>query len=135
MPDSPAERARRARAHAKGDHVYCKPGRCKVLAATQRELDRDEPPETGPIQAALGLFANSLTVRDDDPRMVITLAAMKLARTLDEAQGKDVAMIARELRTYLSWMAEFGHQADQLDAIRSQRALDRVDAILATVKG
>ena len=134
MADSPAERARRARAHAQGDHGYCKPSRCKVLMATQRELYRPEPTETGPIQAALGLFANSLTVRDDDPRMVITLAAMKLARTLDEAQGKDVATVARELRTYLSWMSEFGQRADQLDTIRSQRALDRVDAILA-IKG
>jgi hypothetical protein len=129
MADSAADRARRARAHARGDHVWCKPGRCKALPASLDELD--PPFEVGAVEGALQLFANSLTVRADDPRNVITQAALKLGRALDQAQGKDTAGIARELRTYVAWMGDFAQQADQLDALRARRALSRVDSILS----
>jgi hypothetical protein len=78
MPDSPAERARRARAHARGDHVLCRPEHCKALPATLAELD--PPEEVGPVEAAWQLYASSLTAPANDPRSVIVAYAMRLAR-------------------------------------------------------
>jgi hypothetical protein len=133
MPDSPAQRARRHRAHVNGDHVWCKPGRCSALPATLAELD--PPPEVGPVEGALRLFADSLTVRNDDPRNVITQAALRLGRALDEAPGKETAAISRELRVYVGYMADFGQQPDQLDELRAKRALSRVDSVLSSTTG
>ncbi len=131
MADSSTDRSRRRRAHARGDHVLCDPARCKVLPVTLAE--NDPPAEAGPVEAALALFADSLTVPKSDPRAVIVACAMELARALDASQGKDVAWIAREMRNYVSWMGDFGQTADALDTIRAQRALRRVDGVLASV--
>jgi hypothetical protein len=93
------------------------------------ERDRP-PPEVGPVEAALQLFASSLTVREDDPRAIIVAAALKLSRALDQAQGKDTSGIARELRSFVGYMGDFGQQADALDEVRAKRALRRVALVL-----
>jgi hypothetical protein len=132
MPDSPAERARRSRAHKAGDHSGCT-GRCPVVRAAGRAESNGVPVGVGPIEDAVGLYVESLKLPGDDSRSVMAVCARRLAQAFDAAPGREIPSLSRELRTSLAWLAEAGDAGDVLDEIRSQRLLRLTNSILSEV--
>ncbi len=133
MADSPAERARRSRAHGRGDHSLCKPGRCPGAGPRLAVVDAEPPPRAGELEHQLLVYADTLPVSAGDPRLVLVKAALKLAAAIDANCGRDLAPLTRELRILIGHMSEFEAQADELEKIQSRRAQRRVQMLLASV--
>jgi len=82
------------------------------------------------------MYADTLRFEPGDVRLtLVEAAALKLAGALDESNGTESPGIARELRVYLGWLAEFGTEVERLDEIRAARAHRRVEQMLKGHKG
>jgi len=141
MPDDATTRKRRSRAHSRGDHSLCLPGRCSAAVAPEPPAPAPEPraaapepvtdpPDAGPsgeVAQSIASWAEALNVTPDDPRAPLLAAARTLAEHLDD--GRDPAAIARELRTVVAWIAD-ADQGDQLDELRARRAGRRVEMLV-----
>ena len=133
MPDSPAERPRRSRAHKAGDHSLCT-GRCPVVPASAGgAASNGVPVETGPIGSAVDAYVTSLRLDGSDARTVMASCCRRLAEAFDGSTNRDIPAVSRELRTSLQWLAEAGDANDQLAEIRSRRLLRRTNSILDQV--
>jgi hypothetical protein len=124
MADSAAVRARRRRAHSRGDHSLCT-ARCP---ATDKKQVADRPPVSGPVEASVRDLAQALRFGERDPRAAMTVMAVRLAAAVDEGAS---ASVARELRTILVWLAESpAVPHDLVDELRARRAHRRVTSLL-----
>ena len=121
MADDAAARQRRRRAHRKGDHRLCVPGRCPDAPA----VDRQDPPAVGEIERRLAEALEHLELADDDPRRVVAVMAVRLARSLDERVS---AAVARELRGCVDVL-----WADELDDAE-QRVAAQTRELLAGLR-
>lgn len=107
-PDPPALRKRRQRAHKRGDHSLCKPGRCPEVVSR------------GPIEASLARHLEGIDTSDGDLSEVMATLARRLAAQLDTHMS---AAGARELRATLELLREL--QGEAGDA-RSRDAAERM---------
>lgn len=144
MADDAAARARRYRAHRRGDHSLCDPERrCDVTApAVTRDVSAlsvtppvpPEPGERSPggMETAVQAFVDALPHPSGDPRAILGQIAVQLARRVDEAGALPAAV--KELRILLMQLAETPNaSAGTVDEIRLRRAQRRLDALLAQV--
>jgi hypothetical protein len=130
MPDSPAERARRSRAHKAGDHSSCT-GRCAVVRAAGDPTQNGVPASDGPVASTVTAYVESLHLDGGDARTVMASCALRLAQAFDSAPGREIPSLSRELRLSLQWLSEAGDAGDKLDEIRSRRLLRLTDSVLA----
>ncbi len=138
MADDPTLRKRRSRAHGRGDHSLCLPGRCP--AAVTPEVPSSPPGASeavdatpGEVAEALSVWADALDVPEDDPRSPLLAAALRLARHLDTGTASESANLVRELRTIVSWIAD-ADQSDKIDELRAKWAGRKVEHMLSAVK-
>src|SRR6266542_2026255 len=140
MPDSSAERKRRSRAHGRGDHSLCLVERCRDALASPEpdvtELLPDAPAQPigladefrGGIEVAVQAYVESLGYAQGDPRSILGTIAIRLAKRVDDSGAVPAAV--RELRVLLAQLTEVPNgPAGQVDEIRVQRALRRLDAL------
>lgn len=123
MPDTPAERQRRSRAHRRGDHRWCD-GSCRDGAHL---VAIDDDIGEGSTAVAMRLYAEALEIPLDDPRRPLVEAAVILAEMVDRREAMPAA--ARELAHVLSDIADLGPAGSKIDELRARRAL-RVAATL-----
>jgi len=140
VASSDAERMRRVRRHNKGDHSLCTAKTCTevradaattIAAAVVPSMPVASVPGhegAGPIQAAVQVFVDALPYQEGDPRRLLCLIAVQLARRVDET-GAVPAAVA-ELRKLLMQLTEVPNgPAGPVDEIRlraAQRALDNI---------
>lgn len=140
MPDSPAERQRRAYAHKRGNHSMCNPARCRA----RRGVDEAVPAEPAPVPAvaepdpgtvpggiekAVTAFVGSLGYPEGDPRAILGQVAVQLAKRVDESGALPAAV--RELRVLLAQIAEVPNGGPgSVDEVRLQRSRRRLDSLI-----
>jgi hypothetical protein len=125
VTDSPAERKRRSRAHATGDHSGCSPSRCAALAVESTV----ETGEQGPIERAVAAMVASLRFPEGDPRAVLNVLALRYARLLDGPAATTAA--GQELRHILVYLNdEPTRAADEVDELRARRHARRALTLL-----
>jgi len=143
MAGTDAERMRRVRRHNKGDHSMCTAKTCtEVRADAATMLAASVVPSApvvpgpgregaaGPIQAAVTAFVDALPYQEGDPRRLLCLIAVQLARRVDET-GAVPAAVA-ELRKLLMQLTEVPNgPAGPVDEIRLRSAQRQLDAIIA----
>ncbi|MDF3141788.1 MULTISPECIES: hypothetical protein [unclassified Streptomyces] len=128
--DSDALRARRYRAHSRGEHHLCSPDRC--WGARTLDGDDDEAPAT--ITAAVHAFIGALPEGvDDGARAVLAQVAERLAEAMDHGRpGPGLGVLSRELRSVIGALGE-AEQSDSyavLDDLKAKRAQRRVSLLL-----
>jgi hypothetical protein len=135
MADTPAERMRRSRKHARGDHAACDPRRCEAARAAPPPRDTEaQEPDPGSVADAVAVLAESARFADADPRAVLVKLAFRLACAADDNPA-DVP-VTRELRAILQFIADHpGTPLDQIDELQIRRrarmavsALERAEA-------
>lgn len=142
MPDSAAERKRRSRAHGRGDHSLCLVDRCRDATASPEPAVSERPVEApvqlvddefrGGIELAVQAYVESLSYAQGDPRSILGTIAIRLAKRVDDSGAVPAAV--RELRVLLAQLTEVPNgPAGQVDEIRVQRALRRLDALITNV--
>ncbi|MEU4590011.1 hypothetical protein [Micromonospora aurantiaca (nom. illeg.)] len=162
MPDTPAERAKRYRAHKRGDHTLCDASRCREARTVTVAPERDTPsaavtpvvpvtaaavsappqvvtaPPLGDdndqdgIETVVRAYVDSLGHPAGDPRAILGEVAVRLARRVDRSGALPAAV--RELRVLLAQLADNPTgPAGKVDDLRVQRAQRRLDALLANV--
>lgn len=153
MADTPAERKRRQRAHAKGDHSTCVAGRCEALGGASRTTPpeivtiprggadvtpspaarADVTPPTGApgrIEQLVRDFVKTLPYGPADPRSLVAEIAVELAKRVDETGAVPGAI--RELRIMLMQLAEAPNgPAGVVDELRVRHHQQQLDALLA----
>jgi hypothetical protein len=111
VADSNAERVRRHRAHARGDHRLCDPRRCREarhLANGHDGLDDAPPPAAdAPVLPEIDQWLATLTLPEDpeSPARVLARLARQVAARLDSADT-GVSMMSRELRCIIGDLAD-----------------------------
>lgn len=139
---SDAERMRKVRLHKKGDHSMCT-AKCAVVrdeaaAAIMASAAPEIPmvPETAPregagaIEAAVQAYVNALPYKTPDPRALLCLIAVQLAKRVDETAAVPAAV--RELRVLLMQLTEQPNgPAGPVDEIRLRAAQRALDSIIA----
>lgn len=142
MASSDAERMRRVRRHNKGDHSMCTAKTCvEVRADAATTLAASVVPpvpvvsvpgtegSSGPIEAAVTVFVNALPYPDGDPRRLLCLIAVQLAKRVDET-GAVPAAVA-ELRKLLMQLTEVPNgPAGPVDEIRLRAAQRKLDQMI-----
>jgi hypothetical protein len=127
--DDAKVRARRARAHKRGDHSLCHPERCKEIPRSDSWDEGDEPELPEAITAAVRAHLEALAYPEDDPRHVMGLVAMRLARAIDQAAVPRPEVV-RELRLALAQMAdaptELPTKVDELRAARLRKHAEQL---------
>lgn len=113
----------------------CDPKRCRgdradpavnEPAAAALPLSDQAP---GGIEQAVAALINGLNYDADDPRTILSMLAVQLARHIDE--GGAVPAAVRELRTVLAQISEAPNgPSSQLDEIRVQRTRRRLDSLI-----
>lgn len=143
MAATDAERMRRVRRHNKGDHSMCTAKTCTEVradaattiaaAVVPRMPATVEPGPEGaaaPIEAAVQAFVDALPYKDGDPRALLCLIAVRLARRVDET-GAVPAAVA-ELRKLLMQLTEVPNgPAGPVDEIRLRAAARALDGLIA----
>lgn len=150
MSSPDAERMRRVRRHNKGDHDLCTVKTCAtvreeaadaIAAATMPELPEAGvggsslgaiPAEgaAGPIELAVRAYVGALPYRGNDPRALLCLIAVQLAKRVDETGAVPAAV--RELRVLLMQLTESPNgPAGPVDEARLRSAQRTLDAIIA----
>lgn len=141
MTTTDAERMRRVRRHNKGDHSMCTAKTCTevradVATTIAAQVVPPMPAVTvpgheggvGPIQAAVQTFVDALPYKEGDPRRLLCLIAVQLARRVDET-GAVPAAVA-ELRKLLMQLTEVPNgpagPVDELRLRAARRALDNL---------
>ncbi|MFC4611156.1 hypothetical protein ACFO9E_25680 [Streptomyces maoxianensis] len=131
-PDSEAVRARRHRAHSRGDHSLCRAGVCTYV-------DNDRPPQfsmpaagsdESVLSAVLEYIDGVPPGRDGGPQIVMARCAVKLAQNID-AGAPGLPSLIRELQHVMSDIAD-SEDEDMLDEIRSRHHARRT-ALLEAV--
>lgn len=117
-----AERQRRSRAHRRGDHRWCLPGRCAALQAAETPDDRE-----GSTAEAMAAWSAALRIGADDPRRPMIEAALVLAGMVDRREAMPAA--ARELAGIVTWILDLGERGAQVDELRARRAGRRVEIL------
>ena len=150
MSSADAERMRRVRRHNKGDHSICTVKTCRtvreeaadaIAAGTASELS-DVPGlapmasvpapsgDAGPIELAVRAYVAALPYRGNDPRALLCLIAVQLAKRVDETGAVPAAV--RELRVLLLQLTEAPNgPAGPVDEARLRSAQRTLDAIIA----
>lgn len=150
IPDTPAVRKARSRAHAKGDHSQCLAGRCEQLGGTIKTVllpeiidapamspasPRPAPPdagEAGRIEKITRQFVATLPYKADDPRHLLGELAIELAIRIDE--GGAVPAAVGQLRALLMQLAEAPNgPPGVVDEMRIRHHQRQLDANLATL--
>lgn len=154
MADSPADRAKRYRAHKRGDHRLCDPSRCRPTATvtpaapvtpavpvTPAETpalleavtpDLGEDTDRDGIETVVRAYVDTLGHPAGDPRAILGEIAVRLARRVDQSGALPAAV--RELRVLLAQLADNpAGPPGKVDDIRVQRAQRRLDSLLANV--
>jgi hypothetical protein len=121
VADSSALRKRRHRAHKKGDHSLCVPGRCPDAPAAA-----DVEAAVGEIERRLAKALGHLELAEGDPRQVVSVMALQLARSLD---GRVTASVARELRGCVEVL--WGREPDEAE----RRAAEQTRKLLSGLTG
>lgn len=143
MAASDAERMRRVRRHNKGDHSMCTAKTCGTareetaaaivaVAAPKPEVTPDPTREApaGPIETAVQTYVDALPYKDGDPRALLCLIAVQLAKRVDETAAVPAAV--RELRVLLMQLTEQPNgPAGPVDEIRLRAAQRALDAMIA----
>lgn len=150
MSSSDAERMRRVRAHKKGDHSLCTGKTCPAVreeaavsiaagTASQPSAVADLAPmasipppdgDAGQIELAVRAYVAALPYRGNDPRALLCLIAVQLARRVDETGAVPAAV--RELRVLLQQLTENPNgPAGPVDEVRLRSAQRTLDAIIA----
>ncbi len=128
VADSVALRSRRKRAHAKGDHSLCEPGRCPEAGRAAAARILAAAPEAGPAAPSLTAAVASLVVglpAGDPARDVLSASLQRCAEEIDAAGA--TAPLLRELRVTLAALCPpvRGPQPDWLDELHAKRAARR----------
>lgn len=146
MSSSDAERMRRVRAHKRGDHSLCTGKTCPtvreeaaaaIVAESASQPDQAPmtsipPPsvDAGQIELAVRAYVAALPYRGNDPRALLCLIAVQLARRVDETGAVPAAV--RELRVLLQQLTEQPNgPAGPVDELRLKAAQRTLDAIIA----
>jgi hypothetical protein len=127
MADSDVTRARRHRAHRRGDHRECGPRCVQRRAAAAAAVPRQEN-----VAAAVAAFAAAVTGwPDDDPRRVSLALAQLLARRLDagEADWRAGESLIGVMRTLA---VDVEDPADVIDEIRARGAAREIERLTRT---
>ena len=156
MGDDAKLRARRYRAHKRGDHSLCVAGRCEAFGGTVKSIPDVEaavaapspPPVTpddvtaagdgertaGRIESMARAFVGTLPYAAGDPRAMLGELAVELARRVDETGAAPAAI--RELRVMLMQLAEAPNgPAGIVDEMRVRQHQQQLDAMLAASAG
>jgi hypothetical protein len=146
---SDAERMRRVRRHNKGEHDLCTGKTCSTVreeAAAAIVAGAASPPsevpdlapmasipasgDAGQIELAVRAYVAALPYRGNDPRALLCLIAVQLARRVDETGAVPAAV--RELRVLLQQLTENPNgPAGPVDEVRLRAAQRTLDAIIA----
>ena len=107
--------------------------RCRKRHARNPDGNADRiaaTPDSGQVAEAVLRFAETLPLDGPgDVRVPIVRAAVALGEALD--RGQNPAGTVRELRTLLSYLADFDEDgASRLDELRGERARRRLELIL-----
>lgn len=149
MSSPDADRMRRVRAHKRNDHSLCTGKTCptvreeaaEAIAASAPELPElgdggsnlgADPPaaDAGQIELAVRAYVAALPYRGNDPRALLCLIAVQLARRVDETGAVPAAV--RELRVLLQQLTENPNgPAGPVDELRLRAAQRTLDAIIA----
>lgn len=141
---------RRVRLHKKGDHSQCTGKTCPkvreesaaaiVAGSSPQPSDPADltpmttipPPagDAGQIELAVRAYVAALPYRGNDPRALLCLIAVQLARRVDETGAVPAAV--RELRVLLQQLTENPNgPAGPVDELRLKAAQRTLDAIIA----
>lgn len=138
---------RRVRLHKKGDHSLCTGKTCptvreeaaaKIVAGSASPapdlapMTTIPPPagDAGQIELAVRAYVAALPYRGNDPRALLCLIAVQLARRVDETGAVPAAV--RELRVLLQQLTENPNgPAGPVDELRLKAAQRTLDAIIA----
>ena len=125
MADSAAVRARRRRAHLRGDHRECGPGCAALRTAAAAAVPRDCESVTEAVTA----FADAVGGWPaDDPRRTELALARVLAQRLDAGFGdwRQAEGLVQLMRTLA---ADPDRQPDFVDELRARGAARRVEVL------
>jgi hypothetical protein len=127
MADSDVTRARRRRAHLRGDHRECGP-KCQARRAAAAAA----VPRTETVTAAVEAFAAAVAGwPDDDPRRVSLALARLLAQRLDagEADWRASEHLVGLMRTLAAYVED---PADVIDELRAKGAAREIERLTRT---
>jgi hypothetical protein len=128
MADSNAERSRRKRLHAAGDHSECT-ARCPAGRMRLAPVPPPALPAAGSIADAVLDFTAACKFAPEDARTPIAHLAVRLARQCDA--DPENMRAAAELGRLLAWLSE--HPAsppDAIDEIQARRLARRAGSML-----
>jgi hypothetical protein len=130
--DSDAVRARRSRAHRRGDHHLCSPERCRD-ARDASDVAAVVPVGGMSVAAATAATVAALSFEAGDPRSTLCVVAVRLAEGFD---AKPSAALARELRQCLGELVDHPSQpAGIVTELVARRMARRVDGLLRAAEG
>lgn len=143
MTTKDAERMKRVRRHNKGDHTLCTAKTCAEVRADAATtiaaavvppmpIVPESGPEgaSGPIEAAVTVFVNALPYPEGDPRRLLCLIAIQLAKRVDDT-GAVPAAVA-ELRKLLMQLTEVPNgPAGPVDELRLRAARRALDSMIS----
>jgi hypothetical protein len=130
--DSDALRARRYRAHNRGDHSLCSPERCRD-ARDARDVAEVLPEGGMTVSEATAATVAALSFPPEDPRSTLSVVAMRLAEAFDIAPS---ASLARELRQCLGELVDHpGAPAGVVTELVARRLARRVDGVITHALG
>ncbi|MGW9029071.1 hypothetical protein ACWGQ5_34060 [Streptomyces sp. NPDC055722] len=122
QPDSEALRAKRYRAHRRGDHSLCRAGQCGVVSDDVRKFD---PSAGETVTAAVLAFLDATPpASDNGPQVILARCALRLAEAID-GNPTGLPGHVRELNSIMAQLAETGDGEDELSEIRARRAARR----------
>jgi hypothetical protein len=126
MADSNAERQRRKRLHASGDHSQCDPRRCAAGRAPLNGHGAESDPVS--VSANLAAFVAALNLAPADPKAAMAAVALKLAARFDESPSE---RLAHEVVSIIRSLMEFpGQPGDGLDLLRAKRYARRAERLM-----
>jgi hypothetical protein len=114
--------------------VWCSEKCRKTAGNGHRVRERRPDDDPGVMELAVQALVNELSYPAGDPRAVMCLIALELARELDVQPGN--ATLSRELRVCMSHMASLPNEPPGgIDEIRARYLQRRVGSLLKYVRG
>ncbi|WP_180685319.1 hypothetical protein [Streptomyces gossypiisoli] len=117
-PDSEALRARRHRAHSRGDHSLCREGACAYVGSDGPPKFEMPPPQESVLSAVLEFIDGVPPGREGGPQIVMARCAVKLAQAID-ANAPGLASHVKQLAEVMAHIAD-SQDEDGVDDIRAR---------------
>jgi hypothetical protein len=131
MAETPAIRMARSRKHAHGDHSLCLPARRPALGGGGRQVLRPPAlptPGRGRVVDAVAGYVEQFEFRENDPRGVSTVVALRLAEALDETGRPSLSLELERILAGLGVLPD--DEAGAIEEIRMRRHVQRAVRLL-----